>query len=339
MHRGRRESHWLVMRRCLATIRRAQRGAATKEQLRQAVLAEEGADAYGGGEEGAQRRRLEQDLERIRRELSVKLYYDRDQGGYILRDTWLPLLDLPDDDLATIAWLEETFGPDSPQHDEVHALLGRLRLYLAPERRAEIERRRSAPAVDLARRDDDRIAPAVWEALTRAFVERRRVELIYRSPQQEDAIPRRHVVDPWERYFDTARGHYYLYGYCHYTQGPRGRREQERYFHYRLGRIDAVQLLPTKLPPAPPPRARYAVEYELAPQVARLGISRHREIEIQEVERHPDGSATVRGTTDNLFYAVQALLHYGDTCRVLGGPEVLARMRRVVQRMAASYGE
>ena len=337
MKRGMRDSQWAVMRRCLAIIHRLQRGPATAQELLQAVLAQEGPEAYGEGQ--ARRIRLGKDLARIRDELQVEIRFDRELGAYVLRDSWLPLLDLPDEDLATIAWLEQTFGHDSPQHDEVHALLGRLRLYLAPERRARIEQHHASLIVDLGRRDEDQIAPGVWEGLTRALAERRRVEFSYRSPQREDATPRRHTVDPWERYFDTGRGHYYLRGWCYYTTGPDGRCERGHYIDYRLGRISDLQLLPNKLPPSPPPAPRYPVEYELAPQVARLGITRQPRIEIRQIERRPDGSALVRGMTDNLFWAAQALLHYGPTCRILGGPELLARMRAMVKKMAEMYGE
>jgi predicted DNA-binding transcriptional regulator YafY len=339
MPHGKRESHWLVIRRCLAIIRRAQRGPASWEELIKAVLAQEGPDAYGeeaGGK--AQRRRLENDLRRIRRNLMVDLDFDRRAGGYVIGDTWGGLLDLPDEDLATIAWLEQTFDHASPQHDEVHALLGQLRLYLALERRAVIERCRTALVVDLCQRDEDEIPPAVWDRLTKALVERRRVEFLYRSPQQEDGVPRRHVADPYERYFDTAGGHYYLRGWCHYTDGPLGRREQCRYFDYRIGRIGEVHVLPHKLAPVRPPAPRYDLVYELAPQVARLGVTRHRGIEVQEIERREDGSVLVRAETDNPFWAVRALLHYGPSCRVVGGPEVVWKMRRTVEKMAAVYG-
>ncbi|HHS97459.1 MAG TPA: WYL domain-containing transcriptional regulator, partial [Chloroflexi bacterium] len=318
MPRGRRESHWLVIRRCLAIIRRAQRGPATRAELMQAVLHEVGTDAYGEEtDEEARQIRLEKDLERIRDRLLVDLYFDRKEGRYIIRDLWTPLLDLPDEDLETIAWLEETFGPESPQHDEVREFLDRIRFYLPMERRLAIERCRTALAVDLRQRDEDEISEAVWEGLTRALVERRRVEFLYRSPQQEDGEPRRHVVDPYERYFDTARGHYYLRGWCHYTEGPPGRYPQHRYFDYRLGRISDLRLLPNKLPPTRPSGPRYEVTYELAPKVARLGITRHRWIEIESVEWREDGGAVVRGWTESLFWAVQALLHYGPNCRVL----------------------
>ena len=338
MRGGRRESQWLVMRRCLAIVRRALRGPAPRGELLQ-VAAVEGSGDDGDVEGEAPYVRLEKDLKRIREHLLIDVRYDREAEGYVVGDCWLPLPDLPDEDRATIAWLEETFGHDSPQHDAVHALLGRLRRLLAPERVGEIERQHSTLLVDLGRRDEDRIPRAVWDGLTRALVERRRVEFLYRSPQHEDRTPRRHVVDPWERYFDTALGHYYLHGWCHYADGPRGRREVERYIDYRLGRISDLCLLPDKLPPQPPRGARYEVVYELAPAVARLGVSRQRGIEVVEVERREDGSALVRGRTGNLFWAEQALLHYGASCRVLGGPEMLERMRQVVGRMGEMYGQ
>jgi predicted DNA-binding transcriptional regulator YafY len=337
MSRGKRDSQWLVIRRCLSLIRRVQRGPAAWQELVQSVLEQLGPDAYGGTRGKALHSRLENDLARIRDRLMVDLGFDRQAGGYAIREAWLPLLDLPDEDLATVAWLEQTFDPGSPQHDEVHALLGRLRLFLSPQRRDVIERCRTALVVDLAQRDEDDIPPAVWDGLTRALVERRRIAFSYRSPQQEDRVPRRHVVDPYERFFDTVRGHYYLRGWCHVTDGPLGRREQGRYFTYRLGRIAALEVLPNKLPPFPPSTPRYAVAYELTPQVARLGVTRHREIEIAEVEQQEDGSAVVRGTTDNPFWTVRTLLHYGPNCRVLGGPEMKREMRQVIQQMAALY--
>jgi predicted DNA-binding transcriptional regulator YafY len=341
MSRGRRESQWLVIRRCLAIICRAQRGPASREELIQAVLLQEGPTAYGEAvEEEARQTRFENDLGRIRDQLRVDLYFDRRADGYVIKDTWRPLLDLPDEDLATIAWLEQTFDHDSPQHDEVHALLGRLRFYLAPERRGKIERCRAALVMDLGQRDEDKIPPVVWDGLTRALTQRQRVEFRYLSPHYEDGVPRRHVVDPYEPpYFDTVRGHYYLRGWCRYSVGPLGRREISDYIYYRLGRMSDLQVLPNKLPPFPPPARRYSVVYELTPQVARLGITRHRRIEIEATEQRDDGSVLVRGTTDSVFWAIQALMHYRYNCRVLGGPEMLREMRATVQKMAEMYAE
>ncbi len=349
MRRGKRESEWLVIRRCLALIRCVQRGPATREQLLAAMLAAEqmGANtlsqeqrrALAAQPDPALAKRLEQDLARIRDILLVDVRFDRKQGRYDFDETWLGLLDLPDEDLATIAWLEETFEMDSPQHDEVHALTGRLRRLLSPGRRGDLERQRSLLTLDVRQRDDDAIAPELWEGLSRAVSRRQRIAFDYVSPQYADGLTRRHVVEPYEAlYFDAARGHFYLRGWCVATTGLEGRVDVRKYIPYRLGRMSKLEVLPDKLPPARPRSPTFAVVYRLSPEVARLGVSRHPHIVIEAVERQEDGGAMVRGVTEDVFWAQMDLMHYRENCRVLGGPELLAAMRKAVRKMGEMYG-
>ena len=74
MARGKREGQWQVVRRCLAIVRRVQRGPASREELVEAVLAREGADAYGGTTGRALQRRVENDLQRIREHMLIEVY-------------------------------------------------------------------------------------------------------------------------------------------------------------------------------------------------------------------------------------------------------------------------
>lgn len=339
MPKGRRESSWHVIRRCLALIRCAQRGPASRDDLIQVLKDLEREDRVGElSSESTLQSRLEKDLRRIRERLLVDLSYNRRTGKYEIQDTWTPLLDLPDEDLETIAWLEETFGYDSPKHDEVHALLRRLRLYLDMARVAVIEETRSALEVDLRQRDEDEISPGVWRGLTKAFAQQRQIEILYLSPQYEDGEPRLHIVEPYDPYyFDTKRSHYYLQAYCRRIEGADGTEYPNAYFTYRLGRIQDLKVLPTKLPPTAPSKSSYRVEYELAPGIARLGITDHPEIEIHEVEHRDDGSVVVRGEAESIFWAIQTLLHYGANCKVLGGPRMRREMERVVKEMAELY--
>lgn len=340
MARGFREGQWLILRRCLAIIRRVQQGPADWQGLVEAVLEQEGPAGYGQTEGKALHKRLHRDLDRIRRELGIQLYADRSRGEYVIREATLPLLDLPDEDLATLAWLEQTFDSNSPQHREVRSLLGRLRFYLAPERRLKLEQHRIALVVDLGQRDEDIIAPEVEAGLTRALASRRRVEFDYLSPQYEDGQPRRHVVDIFEPpYFDTIRGHYYLRGWCDYIATATGSTGVGGYIDYRLGRIRNLQLLSQKLPPSPPLTKQYTVTYWLAPEIARSGVSLRRRITIKRTEPQADQSMIVYGTTENIFWAVQELMHYRHNCRVLGGPEMLKEMQGTVQKMAQLYAE
>ncbi|MBC7227427.1 MAG: WYL domain-containing protein [Thermoflexales bacterium] len=334
-----RESTWLVISRCLAIIRRVQRGPATWRELVEAVCREVGEEAYGEAGGKALRRRLENDLARIRERLGVELRYSRQEKGYIIYSLWTPLLDLPDEDLRTMAWLGRIFDEESPYYDEVHAFLNRIVFYLGHRRAPTVARYREGLEMDLRQRDEDEIPAEAMARLERAVAEKRWVEFDYLSPQYEDGAPRRHQVAPVRVYFDPGRGHYYLYGWCRNISGPQGVTECQEYLYYRVGRIRRLRLLPDVIPPMLPRGRAYPVVYELAPEIARLGVTRHPEITVHGVEQREDGSAVVRGETQNLFWAVQRLLQYGAGCRVLGGPELLAEMRRVVREMAKWYGE
>ncbi|MCX7856242.1 MAG: WYL domain-containing protein, partial [Anaerolineae bacterium] len=129
------------------------------------------------------------------------------------------------------------------------------------------------------------------------------------------------------------------YGWCRNISGPQGTTECQEYLYYRVGRIQHLRILPDIMPPVLPRGRAYEVIYELAPEIARLGVTRHPEITVHRIERREDGSAVVYGETHNLFWAVQRLLQYGAGCRVLGGPELLAEMRRVGGGMAGVYAE
>ncbi len=337
MSRGKRESQWLVIRRCLAIIRRVQRGPTDWRGLVEAVLAEVGPEAYGLRQEQLSPDLLHDDLARIRNSLAINIRADRRTREYFIEDSQVPLFDLPDDHLTTIAWLEQSFNPASPKYREVQALLKWLQAGLSPERREFMGRQRTALVLDLGQRDEDRLDPDVETGLDRALARRLRVEFDYLAPQHADEQPRRHVVDFYDPpYFDTERGHYYVYGWCHYAVTPAGQETVNGYLLYRLGRLSNLRLLPDKLAPAPPIPKQYPVVYRLSNDVARYGVTHRRWINIERLEPQADG-VEVHGSTISPFLAVQELMHYRHKCRVLGGPDMLDQMRKSIEKMAELY--
>jgi len=172
----------------------------------------------------------------------------------------------------------------------------------------------------------------------RAKTGRRLLRFLYRSPSQADGIPRRHTVEPYERYFDPLRGHHYLYAFCRETDGPKGGWRAWRYWRYRISRIlpEEIEVLPDRLPPVRPRQKRYSLLYRLSPAIARLGDVSERFDNVR-VTMQEDGSAIVQAETDDLFFAVRTLLHYGPNCEVLGGPEVQREMQQAVKEMAKLY--
>lgn len=340
MARGASESPWLVVRRCLAILRRLQQSPADWHTLIEAVLLAEGHDAYGQAEGTALKKRFHRDLEHLRHSLHITIELDRRTGEYSITGLERPLLNLPDADLEIIAWLEQTFSAATPHATEVRDLLARLQFYLDSDRRHYVAQHRTALVLDLGQRDEDYLRPDVELKLRQALIERRRVEFDYLSPKYADEQCRRHVVDIFEPYyFDPVGGHYYVYGWCRYSVGPQGHKTVDAYRHFRLGRIQAVRLLPHKLPPSPPDVKQIPIVYHLSAKVARYGVTQRRWIAINHIDPQPDGSAIIHGKTTNTFWSIQELMHYGAQCEVLGGPEMRRAMRDIVRDMAARYAD
>lgn len=335
------ESRWLVLRRCLAILRRLQRGPARKGELLAAVYEAEGAAAYGGATGAALDKRFEADKRRLRHELHTPVTYDKTAAGYVLGESGRPLLDLPDDDLSTLAFLADTFGSDSPRATDVQQLIDRLASWLPAERRQALRRTVGDwPKPDLRLRDKEEIPLNVWNAVHAAWRRAQEIAFDYRTGDEDAIHVRWHHVQPWDVEF-TDRGHYRLLGFCLSCDGPDGPLEPRDYRHYRLSRIvsGSVRVLPRKLPPVRPRGHPRRVVFELSPTIARFGVSARKEM-IGEPSTAPaaDGWTRVEGQTLDVFELARNLLYYGDHCRVLGGPELLEEVRGLVRGLAALYG-
>lgn len=334
-----REGSTAVFRRCLALLQRLQRGPASKQALIEAALAKVDREVYGGKvSPRALDKRFEADKKRLETLFGVKLRYRRADNTYEIRDVWEPFLDLPDEAVQAIAFLQSTFSPAAPQSEQIQNFLSLLQTYLPLERQHDLEGQRTALAVEWGQRDSDAISPQLEAALSKALLEHRLIVFDYQSPAQADKQPRRHTVEPWQRYFDSVRGHYYLRGYCRRVAGPLGTFDLKRYFHYRLGRISNLEILPQKLPPFPPPVPKVKFAYRLSPEIARLGdVTAHPGITITALEPQPDESIIVQAETDDVWRAARSLLHYGPNCQVLPGSSVFYELQKTIKAMAAVY--
>ncbi|MCB0144394.1 MAG: WYL domain-containing protein [Caldilineaceae bacterium] len=329
---------YVPLQRSLSLLRRLQRGPADKETLVDFVSIDFASDAYADDGSTRSRRLFENDLLRLR-ELGMDYEHERKSGEYSFRTfgSFSPLC-LTDAELATVAFLAESFQGDAPNSAGVQQLLRRILDLLPANQQEEVVGRRQRLRMDLQRRSTQAIPRKVQTAIERT-VGRQQLRFAYLSPNQADAAARIHTVEPWEYVFDTARGHYYLEAYRRSVEGPYGLWKEGQWQRYRPERIDpaSVQVLPDRLPPTPPKRPRHPLEYWLAPEIARLGqITRHfGDMAIHETDG--EGWVRVTATTDNLFLAVRQLLHYGPNCRVTGDAEARREMATLVAKMAEAY--
>lgn len=326
--------------RSLGLLRRLQRGPVDKETLMEFVTVDVDATAYRDDDSNSSRRTFENDLLRLR-ELGMDYEYDRKSGEYRFRTfgDFSPFY-LTIEELATLAFLAESFHHEAPNSEAVQQLLRRIIDLLPANQQEEVSGRRQRLRMDLRRRSTQTIHPKVQAAIERT-IGRQQLRFAYLSPNQRDETPRIHTVQPWEYLFDTARGHYYLDAYRLQVEGPHGLWTESAWQHYRPERIlpGTIEVLPQRLPPTPPRRQRHPLEYWLAPEIARLGqITRHfDDMQIHEIDE--EGWVRVTATTDNLFLAMRQLLHYGPNCRVTGDRVARQEMTALVEKMGEVYGD
>lgn len=181
--------------------------------------------------------------------------------------------------------------------------------------------------LDLSQRDEGHVPPELIARLSRAVDRQQVVEFEYDSTECEPGFLERHRVKIYELpYFDTERGHYYLRAWCEHLDYQGRRDHVHSYRYYRLDRMKTVEVLPTRFFEPPPTGDEFEVKYRLSQAIARHEVNYNSAITIESVETEASGAKIVRGTTHSLFWATRFLLHYGEACTVLGGPELRREM-------------
>lgn len=323
--------------RSLAILRHLQIEPANKSALMQHVYTEVGRDAYADDPNRASKQ-FAKDVDRLRAwgiEITVEAGHEYRLVSY---GAFSPIC-LDETELTAVAFLAEAFSPGAPEAGSVQQLLRRILDWAPVNQRSAVNQIRQRLRIDLRSTDDDRVDPAVQTAVDKAHDERRRLRFKYLSPGQADGVPREHTVEPWYLYFDNISRHVYLRAYRISVIGPKGTWTLPRWQDYRLVRIlaEGITVLPDKLPPTPPKRHSYAVQYLLAPEIVRLGQISHHFDDMEVHDPDEEGWVRVTATTDDLFRTVRLLLGYGARCRVLGGPELRRAMEENITALAIYY--
>lgn len=333
--RGDKRSSWATFRRRLILVRRLLRGPATVAELIRAAEVEQGAEAYPPAADLA----VKHDLQSLRDEFGCVISYQRAQRVYVLEELGdLALLDLPDDGLEALAFLDATFPDDAPigGNDRVRLLIGRMFALLPAARRDAIGRHFVLPRVTWAASYTENVNPRTLEIVQQAISLRRQLTFDYCSNYDTDNRSRHYQVAPYLMYLRD--GHTYLDSTV--LQPPPDRdRLKFRAIQFRLDRMvpGKIRMAPESIPNERPPQPVYEVVYVLAPAVARNRDVAHWFPETT-VAYQDDGSALVKGRVTNLWQARQILMRYIEHCQVLAPPELVDLMRQTVSQMATLYG-
>lgn len=325
------------MRRCQEILLRLLRGPATTDELRTIIRDEA---AYADEQdltEKALQRRFDEDKRRLQEWFHIELRYNRTNRAYELYHIGYPLLDLSDDSVRALAFLEQTYSSDgTPMAAEVRALVKVVMMLLPHERLKDVQNMRGLLEMELGVADDDEIVPDVWEAIKNSTAAHRQLEFDYHSPRNTNTHFHRHRVEPTRYFFDTSRRHYYLECFgIQSTSSQKGIRDQKgRLLRFRLGRIRNPIVLPTHFSVNRRIPTKELI-YELTPDVARSGVTRH--FPDMRVHSLLDGGARVIVDSRDLFFDLRKLLHYGGHCKVIGGEEAVREMKALVQNLHQRY--
>lgn len=332
---GKKRSSWLTFRRRLLLVRLLLRKAATRDALIAAVQAELGEHGYPLAAESA----LKHDFDTLKAEYGCEIDYQRRTGCYILKNLGdLALLDLPDECMEALAFLDASFPPgsDLPEYANLRAFLERILLLLPAARREQHQRRDPPMSLHIGGQGGGKIDPRVLAKVKRAIEKRQELAFDYLSTFDE-TTPRHHRVAPYGIFF-RPEGHGYLDATL-LEVTPRGNEPRYAAISYRLNRIvsGTVEVLPTVLPPERKRPNTYTLCYRLVPVVAR-----RRDVATyfpgSQITYHDDGSATVTATITNLWQARQVLLRYGTACIVLEPPELIDLFRATARGLVEIYG-
>lgn len=330
---GTRRSSWHTFRRRLLIVRLLLREPMTKENIISQVQSELGSEGYPAAAESA----LKHDLDALKREYNCRISFQRATGTYALDDLGeLALLELPDDCMEALAFLDASFpaGSALPEHANIRALLERIIRLLPTLRQEQHRHRRGSIVLDFAGKVPNRIDRIVLLTLRRAIEFRQEVAFDYLGPLDEQ--PRRHRVAPYQIFFSPV-GHGYLDATLLETT-PSGKESIHAAIHYRLDRIipGTVKILPDMLPPERIVPQTYNLRYHLDSIIAR-----RRDVASyfpqSEIEYHDDGSATVTATVTNLWQTRQILLRYGAGCTVQEPTELVELFRETTKGLNKIY--
>jgi len=271
-----------------------------------------------------QRYQFRNDLRALRK-LSCDIRCDRRSSRYIWHNSPFGLA-LNQEQLKTFALLLNTFNETMMIHaGEIKALLGYFIEQLSQEQQKQLQHHRLPFSIDLHETTDYHHADAHNIRYIELAIERsQQLKFAYRSLREGKEYT--HIIEAQPLVFE--RGHVYLTGWS-----P----EFGKSLRFRLDYIlpGSAEMLPTRSARSRPSPISYVLRYQLSPVIARNGVSQH--FADQQVDMHPDGSATVTARITDLFDTRRTLLSYGENCTVLEPPELVEQMRKVAADFSKKY--
>lgn len=328
-------SHWFAFRRCLVLVERLLQSPASATELIVFVESKLGDSVWGDNPERAFKR----DRDNLKKQFGTLIVFDFRLKVYVLTDLGcIPSLSLTTEQLRTVANLIETFAQNEGHLSGVDNLLLTMLSRLPAHQREQLERLERQTLFDLQTIDSKPIPVQVFSTLDIAITTKCQVQFYYLAPSNPANQAIYHRVYPHRLYF--RQGHWYLLAHDLVSHNPITGVISE-HTHVARFRLQYIQFdtdfkkLPYRALQHPYRFPQFAICYRLVGTLARGDISRR--FQQMTIVRQADGSVLVEGWTDDYWEAARILVGYGEHCQVLGGPEVLAEVKRRIQGLFRVY--
>lgn len=327
--RGNRGSEEIAIKRRLLLLRRLLQGPVYSHELH--TIFEEYTLRQGDTKVTKEElsKRFSHDCKRLKDWFDCEWDYDPKTTIYTLTKIDFALIDLSEEAVQGLAFLNANFSsPKILMGEEVRGVIEQITRIVPSETRKAITKRRKMIEMDLAVKDTRQISDKLWADIE-STLGTRRLEIFYQA--SKDSQPWWYDIEP-ERWY-AENGHLYLRGRCYAAHNPDKKDHESKHISFRVDRIHESRPLPDHFTPTRPRTTE--LEYILAPEIARGGISEH--FKNQQIFYLDDGSVKVNVASENLFIDLRKLLHYGAMCKVIGGAEAIREMEKIIHHMAQLY--
>jgi predicted DNA-binding transcriptional regulator YafY len=286
-------------------------------------------------------RTVRNDLAFLRDRYGAPLEYNHSAGWHYTDSHWrLPSISLSQGELFVLtlgAKMLECYA-GSPYIDQLRSALTRLGERLPEPTRANLQQLAS-DRISFRAGAVTQVDPEIWHQLQEACENSRQVWMRYFTASRNAETER--VIDPYLLNLYRGTNHYVI-GFCHF---------RKKELSFRIDRIRAIKVLDTTFVRNPNFDVKKYLEntfqHEMGgtPQQVAIWfdaptapyIEERRWHSSQEIEKHADGSLTLRMVVSGMNEVKRWVLGYGRSAIVLEPPELVNLLRKEAEGMIRAY--
>lgn len=289
---------------------------------------------------GVTERTVRKDIDFMRDRFGAPISSTKVKGYYYTEPDWrLPTIPLSEGELFALALGARMLSAyaGSIYQSQLESAIARLAERLPEQTWVDLQELAQQSVLVRVGAELD-LNPEIWQQLEQACKDRRQVQIQYFTAGRNTESER--VLDPYLLHF--TRNNPCVTGFCHVRQTVRD---------FRVDRIRKLVVLPSQFETDPKfdPKAYFegAFQHELSGEMQDIAIwfdaptapyiCERRWHPSQTIDKHPDGSITLRFVVRGLNEVKRWVLYYGKSAKVVSPPQLMAMVQEEIEGMQQNY--